>query len=58
MPTFAPATKLRDALSILLVADTRGGVALDEAGKPRGLVTVDEIASALADQPAGTDSRT
>ena len=36
-------------LSILLVADTRGGVALDEAGQPRGLVTVDAIASALAD---------
>jgi osmoprotectant transport system ATP-binding protein len=57
LPTFAPATKLRDALSILLVADTRGGVALDEAGKPRGLVTVDEIASALADERVGTGAR-
>ena len=38
----------RRALSILLVADTRGGVALDEAGRPRGFVTVDAIASALA----------
>jgi osmoprotectant transport system ATP-binding protein len=58
LPTFLPATKLRDALSILLVADTRGGVALDDAGRPRGLVTVDEIASALADDRAGMESRT
>src|SRR5450759_1986730 len=49
LPTFSPGTKLRDALSILLVADSRGGIALDEAGQPRGLVTVDAIASALAD---------
>jgi osmoprotectant transport system ATP-binding protein len=49
MPEFPPTMSLRDALSILLAADTRGGVALDESGKPRGLVTVDEIASALAD---------
>jgi len=48
-PTFAPATKLSDALSALLVADSRGGVALDEAGRPRGFVTVDAIASALAE---------
>jgi osmoprotectant transport system ATP-binding protein len=57
LPTFAPATKLRDALSILLVADTRGGIALDEAGRPRGLVTVDNIASALADEPANPRTR-
>jgi osmoprotectant transport system ATP-binding protein len=50
LPTFSPQTTLRDALSILLVADTRGGIALDEAGRPRGLVTVDAIASALADE--------
>jgi ABC-type proline/glycine betaine transport system ATPase subunit len=49
LPTFVPATKLSDALSILLVADSRGGVALDEAGLPRGFVTVDAIASALAE---------
>src|SRR5450759_3003780 len=49
LPTFSPGTKLRDALAILLVADSRGGIALDEAGQPRGLVTVDAIASALAD---------
>ena len=49
MPTFAPGTKLRDALSILLAADSRGGIALDAEGKPRGFVTVDAIASALAD---------
>ena len=54
LPTFSPDTTLRDALSILLVADTRGGVALDEAGQPRGLVTVDALASALAaDLPRG-----
>jgi osmoprotectant transport system ATP-binding protein len=47
LPQFPPATTLRDALSMLLVADTRGGVALDESGQPRGLVTVDRIASAL-----------
>jgi osmoprotectant transport system ATP-binding protein len=51
LPSFTPETTLRDALSILLVADTRGGIALDEAGQPRGLVTVDAIASALADEP-------
>ena len=49
LPTFAAGTKLRDALSVLLVADARGGVALDDAGLPRGLVTVDVIAGALAD---------
>jgi osmoprotectant transport system ATP-binding protein len=49
LPTFAPATKLSDALSALLVADTRGGLALDAAGQPRGFVTVDAIASALAE---------
>jgi osmoprotectant transport system ATP-binding protein len=49
LPTFSPNTKLRDALSVLLAADSRGGVALDEEGQPRGLVTVDAIASALRD---------
>jgi osmoprotectant transport system ATP-binding protein len=49
LPTFSPSTKLRDALSVLLAADSRGGVALDEEGQPRGLVTVDAIASALRD---------
>ena len=49
LPSFTPDTKLRDALSVLLVAETRGGIALDEAGRPRGFVTVDAIASALAD---------
>jgi osmoprotectant transport system ATP-binding protein len=52
LPIFASTTKLRDALSILLVADTRGGVALDGAGQPRGLVTVDAIASALVEGEA------
>jgi osmoprotectant transport system ATP-binding protein len=52
LPTFIPSTKLRDALSALLVADARGGVALDDAGRPRGFVTVDVIASALADDRA------
>ncbi len=51
LPVFTPETRLRDALSILLSADTRGGVALDRDGKPRGLVTVEAIASALADEP-------
>jgi osmoprotectant transport system ATP-binding protein len=51
LPAFRPETKLRDALSVLLVADSRGGVALDEAGRPRGFVTVDAIASALAEDP-------
>jgi osmoprotectant transport system ATP-binding protein len=53
MPEFGPGTKLRDALSILLVAETRGGIALDEAGRPRGMVTVDAIASALAEDGTG-----
>jgi len=52
LPTFTPSTKLRDALSVLLVADARGGVALDDSGRPRGFVTVDVIASALADDRA------
>ena len=50
LPTFAPTTKLRDALSVLLVADTRGGVALDDDGRPRGFITVDAIASALSEE--------
>ncbi len=55
LPSFPPETRLRDALSILLVADTRGGVALDAGGRPRGLVTVDAIASALAEaEPEGS----
>ena len=53
LPVLPPATTLRDALSILLAADTRGGLAVDEAGRPRGLVTVDAIASALAADLAG-----
>ncbi|MGA2513756.1 MAG: ABC transporter ATP-binding protein [Candidatus Limnocylindrales bacterium] len=53
LPAFPPATTLRDALSILLAADTRGGVVLGNEGKPRGLVTVDAIASALADDAGG-----
>ncbi|MGZ6314551.1 MAG: hypothetical protein ACXWNI_02875, partial [Candidatus Limnocylindrales bacterium] len=57
LPTFSPATTLRDALSILLVADTRGGIALDAAGRPRGLVTVDAIASALADNRPNSRGR-
>jgi osmoprotectant transport system ATP-binding protein len=58
LPTLRPETSLRDALSILLVADTRGGVALDEAGRPRGLVTVDAIACALADELPSEARRT
>jgi osmoprotectant transport system ATP-binding protein len=50
LPTFAAETRLRDALSVLLAADTRGGIALDPEGRPRGLVTVDAIASALKDE--------
>jgi osmoprotectant transport system ATP-binding protein len=49
LPEFGPSTKLRDALSVLLAADSRGGVALDGEGRPRGFVTVDAIASALSE---------
>jgi osmoprotectant transport system ATP-binding protein len=56
LPRFVPATKLRDALSILLSADTRGGVALDGQGKERGLVTVEAIARALADEPSAAQT--
>ena len=35
------------------LSHTRGGVALDEAGRPRGFVTVDAIASALKDDLRG-----
>ena len=52
LPEFEPRVKLRDALSALLAADTRGGIALDDDGKPRGLVTVDAIATALNDELA------
>jgi osmoprotectant transport system ATP-binding protein len=58
LPNLPPETSLRDALSILLVADTRGGVALDEAGRSRGLVTVDAIACALADELPSEARRT
>ena len=58
LPAFLSSTTLRDALSILLAADTRGGIALDEAGLPRGLVTVDAIASALADDAQIDTART
>jgi osmoprotectant transport system ATP-binding protein len=51
LPEFEPRTKLRDALSALLAADTRGGIALDDDGKPRGLVTVEAIATALNEAP-------
>ena len=53
LPMFVPSTKLRDALSVLLAADSRGGVALDDEGRPRGFVTVDAIAHALADDYPG-----
>jgi osmoprotectant transport system ATP-binding protein len=53
LPMFVPSTKLRDALSVLLAADSRGGVALDNEGRPRGFVTVDAIAHALADDYPG-----
>ncbi|HEU6439457.1 MAG TPA: ABC transporter ATP-binding protein, partial [Terriglobales bacterium] len=53
LPTFAPSTRLRDALSVLLAADSRGGVALDDGGRPRGFVTVDAIASALSEDGHG-----
>ncbi|HEX7490407.1 MAG TPA: ABC transporter ATP-binding protein [Candidatus Limnocylindrales bacterium] len=52
LPAFGPGTKLRDALSVLLASDSRGGIALNDAGEPSGFVTVDAIASALADKPA------
>jgi len=56
LPTFTPSTKLRDALSVLLAADSRGGVALNDEGQPCGFVTVDAIASALREdrQPTAT----
>jgi hypothetical protein len=38
---------------VLLAADSRGGVALDDEGRPRGFVTVDAIAHALADDYPG-----
>ncbi len=58
LPIFTPSTKLRDALSVLLAADSRGGVALNDEGQPCGFVTVDAIASALAEdrRPAPTRS--
>jgi osmoprotectant transport system ATP-binding protein len=51
LPGFGPETRLSDALSILLAADTRGGMALDAAGSPSGYVTIDAIAGALKDEP-------
>jgi osmoprotectant transport system ATP-binding protein len=53
LPEFESRTKLRDALSALLAADTRGGIALDDEGRPRGVVTVEAIAAALNFETVG-----
>ncbi len=53
LPRFRPEMPLDDALSVLLAADSRGGIALDETGRPRSLVTVEAIARALNDGEPG-----
>jgi osmoprotectant transport system ATP-binding protein len=46
-PFLEPETTLKDALSMLLGADVRAGVAVDAGGRLLGLLTVDDIAGGL-----------
>ena len=48
-PLLALRTTLKDALSQMLVADVMAGIVVDENERAIGLVTVDQIASALRD---------
>jgi osmoprotectant transport system ATP-binding protein len=48
-PLLGGATTLRDALSLLIDADARAGIVVDELGRPRGLVTLDAITALLHD---------
>ncbi len=51
-PVLGLRTTLKDALSQLLAADVMAGVVVDENERVAGLVTVEQIAAALRDQPA------
>jgi osmoprotectant transport system ATP-binding protein len=46
-PLLEPETTLKDALSMLLGADVRAGIAVDAGGRLLGLLTMDDIAGAL-----------
>jgi len=51
-PQLAANTSLRDALSLLLTAPDMRAVVVDAEGKPRGLLTVDDVAQALRQEQA------
>jgi osmoprotectant transport system ATP-binding protein len=51
-PVLGLRTTLKDALSQLLAADVMAAVVVDEEERVLGLVTVEQIAAALRDQPA------
>ena len=46
-PLLEPETTLKDALSMLLAGEVQAGIAVDRAGRPLGLVTVESIGAAL-----------
>jgi osmoprotectant transport system ATP-binding protein len=46
-PLLEPRTTLKDALSQLLAADVMAGIAVDERGRVRGLLTVELVAATL-----------
>ncbi|MGC8634269.1 MAG: ABC transporter ATP-binding protein [Candidatus Limnocylindrales bacterium] len=52
-PLLEATTTLRDALSLLIDADSRAGIVVDEAGRPRGLVTLEAITALLHDLDPG-----
>jgi osmoprotectant transport system ATP-binding protein len=51
-PLLDAETTLKDALSMLLAGEVQAGIAVDRAGRPLGLVTVESIGAALR-PPAG-----
>ena len=42
-----PRMSLRDALSVMLAADVITGVVVDDLGRARGVLTVEQVAGAL-----------
>ena len=54
-PLLDPETTLKDALSMLLAGEVQAGIAVDRAGRPLGLVTVEGIGAELR-PPVGSDA--
>ena len=50
-------TTLRDALSLLLDAEVRSGIVVDDAGRPVGLVTLDAITELLHEEDGEPNPR-